>query len=225
MVGALDILTDTALIALPTYIIWKLQMARSSKFMISIAFACRFVYDLNQQPCAYPGLIWCHSLFPVVVLRLVFLSSALSSLDKTFDYRKTVFTMIADANASVVIACIPFLKPFMKGLDSGLLTSDLRVRGPKSSLFPYISSSKGSGQGSKNNNNYALNKVSAQATLDRGLGRLHTDRIQNKVNISHDPPQHDFESRTSAGSDKMIIKRTVGWDVNFDGAEETHLAV
>ena len=106
----------------------------------------------------------------------------------------------------------------MRGLDSGLLTSDLRVRGPKTSIFANISSAKEGGSGGKGNS-YQLKKISAKMAIDSGLGRLHTDRIQHQVNIAHDPPQHDFESRTSAGSDRMIIKRTTEWNVNYDRSE------
>ena len=33
-------------------------------------------------------------------------------------------------NISIIVACIPFFKPFIQGLESGLLTSDLRVLAP-----------------------------------------------------------------------------------------------
>ncbi len=157
------------------------------------------------------------SLVPVIIIRLVYLHNALTSSDKTFDYRNAVFSTLVNANASVLVACIPFLKPFMKGLDSGLLTSDLRVRGPKTSLFQ--NSSRTSGKNSGNNSkihSHPLKNISAKRGLDSDLGCLHDTNIQHEVNIAHDPPQHDFESRTSAGSDKMIIKRTTEWNVNYD---------
>ena len=156
------------------------------------------------------------SLIPLVILRLVFINKALSSSDKTFDYRNTVFTSIADANAAILVACIPFLKPFMQGLDSGLLTSDLRVRGPKTSLFANMSSARNTKQNSKEHS-YPLKKVSAKdAAMDSDLGMLRNEGIRNEVNIVHETPQHDFESRTSAGSDKMIIKKTTDWNVDYD---------
>ena len=159
------------------------------------------------------------SLVPVIILRLVYLHTAFHSSDKTFDYRDVVFTTLADVNASVLVACIPFLKPFMVGLESGLLTSDLRVRGPKTSLFLNSSSGKASGNNSKNQS-HPLKNISAQRTLDSDLGHLHNTNIQHDVSIAHDPPQHDFESRTSAGSDKMIIKRTTEWNVDY--SDEAH---
>ena len=147
----------------------------------------------------------------------MYLHTALVSADKTFDYRDAIFVSLASVNASVLVACIPFLKPFMKGLDSGLLTSDLRVRGPKTSLFQNTSA-KVSGNGSRSNN-HPLKKLSAKSVIDSGLGRLHNSNVRHQVSIAHDPPAHDFESRTSAGSDKMIIKRTTEWNVDYDGGE------
>lgn len=173
----------------------------------------------------HPGDFYCseanivHSLIPVIILRLIYLHSALASSDKTFDYRDATYATLANVNASVLVACIPFLKPFMKGLDSGLLTSDLRVRaygGPKSSLFQYSGSGKASGNSSRNYS-HPLKNISAKRALDSDLGRLHNTNIQHDVSIAHDPPSHDFESRTSAGSDKMIIKRTTEWNVDYGG--------
>ena len=162
-----------------------------------------------------------HSLIPVIIVRLIYLHKALGSNDKTFDFRNAIFSTVADCNASVLVACIPFLKPFMKGLDSGLLTSDLRVRGPKTSLFQ--NSSKTSGKNSGNNSkihSHPLKNISGKRGLDSDLGRLHDTNIVHEVNIAHDPPHHDFESRTSAGSDKMIIKRTTEWNVDYDDGGE-----
>lgn len=107
----------------------------------------------------------------------------------------------------------------MQGLDSGLLTSDLRVRGPKTSLFANISSARNTNNNSKERS-YPLKKVSNKdATMTSDLGRLRDVGIRNEATVVHDPPQHDFESRTSAGSDKMIIKKTTDWNVDYDGAD------
>lgn len=133
--------------------------------------------------------------------------------------------MLADVNASVLVACIPFLKPFMQGLESGLLTSDLRVRGPTKSLFANLSSDVEVRKGRKDNG-YPLNKISgnnnrskgAVSNGSRGNGRFDTDGLAmgHRVNIAHQPVERDFESRTSAGSDKMFIKQTTEFDVVHD---------
>ncbi|KAL8764563.1 MAG: hypothetical protein Q9194_006978 [Teloschistes cf. exilis] len=202
--GAIDILTDFALIALPTYITWHLQMARKHKVAVTIAFGCRIILP------------------PIVILRLIYLDSAFNSDNQTFDYRRTVFCMLADVNASVLVACIPFLKPFMQGLESGLLTSDLRVRGPTKSLFANLSSDMEVGKGRKDNG-YPLNRISGNKSKSRVShgsppnGRFADEPLGHRVNIHHQPLDRDFESRTSTGSDKMIIKQTTEFNVVHDG--------
>ena len=191
-------------------------MPQGRKVVISIAFMCRIMYMKPLIFCFYNANAT-HSLIPVIIARLFYLHRALISTDKPFDYRDAAFATLANVNASVLLACIPFLKPFMKGLDSGLLTSDLRVRaygGPKTSLFPSSGSGKNSGNNSKSHS-HPLKNMSAKRALDSDLGRLHNTNIQHDVSIAHDPPSHDFESRTSAGSDKMIIKRTTEWNVDY----------
>ncbi|KAL8632394.1 hypothetical protein Q9189_001871 [Teloschistes chrysophthalmus] len=203
--GAIDILTDFALIALPSYITWHLQMARKHKVAVTIAFGCRIILP------------------PIVILRLIYLDTAFTSDNQTFYYRRTVFCMLADVNASVLVACIPFLKPFMQGLESGLLTSDLRVRGPTKSLFANLSSDMEVGKGRKDNG-YPLNRISGNKSKSgisrhpsRSNGRFADEPLGHRVNIHHQPPDRDFESRTSTGSDKMIIKQTTEFNVVHDG--------
>lgn len=130
--------------------------------------------------------------------------------------------MLADVNASVLVACIPFLKPFMQGLESGLLTSDLRVRGPTKSLFANLSSDMEVGKGRKDNG-YPLNRISGNKSKSRvshgspSNGRFADEPLGHRVNIHHQPLDRDFESRTSTGSDKMIIKQTTEFNVVHDG--------
>ncbi|KAI4123160.1 MAG: hypothetical protein LQ338_005409 [Usnochroma carphineum] len=188
-IGAMDVMTDLALVALPMYIVWNLQMARKHKIAVTIAFGCRII-------------------------------SALNSTDETFEYRQTIFCMLADVNASILVACIPFLKPFMQGLESGLLTSDLRVRGPTKSLFANISSDMEVGKGRKDNG-YPLNRMSGnnKSGIRRGsrsLGWYGDDGLGHRVNIAHQPRDRDFERRSSSGSDKMIIKQTTEFNVVHD---------
>ena len=43
--------------------------------------------------------------------------------------------------------------------------------------------------------------------------------VRHKVDISHNTPAHDAESRTSVGSDTMIIKRTAEFNVEREDME------
>ena len=158
----------------------------------------------------------------MVILRLIFLSSALDSSDKTFDYRRAVLVTLAHVNASILVACIPFLKPFMQGLDSGLLTSDLRVRGPPRS-HAINTSSDNRMEKSNRSKGHPLKTMPVKNVFDSGsfsIHQLRDDRIHHQVDITHDPPAHDSESRTSAGSDTMIIKRTAAFNVEHETVGE-----
>lgn len=66
-------------------------------------------------------------MIPLAILRMVYLSSAAKSSDRTFaDFNTTIVTEI-DMNLSIIFACFPFLKPVMDGLQTGLLTSDIHI--------------------------------------------------------------------------------------------------
>ena len=151
----------------------------------------------------------------------MFLTSALESSDKPFDYRKPVLVTLAHVNTSILVACIPFLKPFMQRLDSGLLTSDLRVRAKtaRSHLINTSSGNNGSEKDSRTRHKgllYPLQAVTAKRNvIDSGgfsFDGLHDMGVRHKVDITHNPA-HDAESRSSAGSDTMIIKRTAEFNV------------
>ena len=198
-------------------------MARFRRTVVSVAFNCRIVYDCTLPRFAeILKLIHMHSLFPLIILRLVFLTSALNSSDKTFDYRKEILVTLAHVNSSILVACIPFLKPFMQGTESGLLTSDLRVRGPTKSLFVNTSGSDNKKSRSNGYLGNPLKKFPPKNTFDSGtfsLDQLRSDHIHHQVNITHNPRRQGSESRTSAGSDTMIIKRTAEFNVEHEDRE------
>lgn len=61
------------------------------------------------------------------MLRMVYLSSASKSSDRTYaDFNTAIVTEI-DMNLSIIFACFPFLKPVMDGLQTGLLNSDIHI--------------------------------------------------------------------------------------------------
>ena len=67
-----------------------------------------------------------------VVAELILVNRAGYSIDRSFHaWRWTICTQLIQA-ASISAACIPYLKPFLKSFESGLLASDdLRRRGMK----------------------------------------------------------------------------------------------
>ncbi|KAI9756786.1 MAG: hypothetical protein M4579_003703 [Chaenotheca gracillima] len=199
-IGVLDILIDVAIVALPVYIVWSLQMARSGKAIVIGAFASRII------------------VIPATALRLYFIPRAVGSSDPTLNaWLYIVCTQVA-VSMSIFTSCIPYLKPFMESLETGMLVSDLRRNGATTSFgYPKMSSyamedvTKGkksmtSGLASRLSKAPAMrpDKVAANVTISTpGNNRTHGDR-------------DDAESSTSTGSDKMIIKQTKEWQIHYD---------
>ena len=48
-VGAINVLTDLLILAIPLWAIWRLNFATRSKVLASLAFACGFLYALCQH--------------------------------------------------------------------------------------------------------------------------------------------------------------------------------
>ena len=69
-------------------------------------------------------------MIPIIIVRLVFLSAFSNSIDHPFDDFSTVLTTIIHINFSIMVSCVPFLKPVMDSLQTGVLASDLRTRTP-----------------------------------------------------------------------------------------------
>ena len=66
-------------------------------------------------------------IFPPTVVRLVYISWAFNNNDQVFaEWRVAVVTQVA-MNTSIIVACVPFLKPVMEHLQPGWSTSNVRV--------------------------------------------------------------------------------------------------
>ena len=93
-------------------------------------------------------------MIPIIVVRLVYLNSTYRSIDRTYNDVNATITTIFHANLSIVIMAVPFLKPFMDSLQTGILASDLRRLAPIqtsglgwSSARPFRSLKQGSSAG------------------------------------------------------------------------------
>lgn len=64
---------------------------------------------------------------PLTILRLVYISQAFASSDRIYyDWKVAVLTQLG-MNASIIVACAPFLKPVMDQLQPGWATSNVRT--------------------------------------------------------------------------------------------------
>lgn len=81
---------------------------------------------------------------PLSILRIYYLTSALDASDPTFEFYRPVLTTSIQTNLGIIVACLPFFRPFIESLESGLLTSDLRLLAPTFSTGGSVISHHGS---------------------------------------------------------------------------------
>lgn len=76
------------------------------------------------------------SVIPFVILRFVYLSRSLRSSDQPFTEFNAAIMTETHVNLSVIVSCIPFLKPVMDSLQTGALASNIHTNSfRKPSLF------------------------------------------------------------------------------------------
>ena len=87
------------------------------------------------------------------------------SADQTYDAFKVVVTTQISMNVSIILACVPFLKPLLDNIHSGWSTSDTRTGLGFNSIVDNFSTT-----------NFALGSVvksNNQSQSGRNLGRPH----------------------------------------------------
>ena len=146
---------------------------------------------------------------PLVILRLVYLARQ-SPIDPTFSYSDTVIVTSAHANVSIVAACIPFFKPIMDSMQSGVTNSDLRIlnlhRGGGGSVGHSDFHLRYVGSNSKQNQ-HGIKSV--DSSVENGLSG--TRRYLDYINSGSNTKRDSSESRQ-----KMIIRA----DTTIDIVEE-----
>ena len=150
---------------------------------------------------------------------MVLLDGVKHTSDATFDYWPLVITAEVIQCLAIVTACIPYLKPFMESMESGLIRADdLRRRGVHGSSLGNDSGYSKNSKGSKSSKNSNL----SLPLKDRLTSSTKNMRSGNGENAStafavfdRDANQHlssewDEESRTSRSK---IIKQTKSWGI------------
>ncbi|MCJ1462539.1 hypothetical protein MMC07_001141 [Pseudocyphellaria aurata] len=191
-IGTADIAVNVAIIALPIWVLYDLRVTRAKKLTIMSAFALRAL------------------LIPLAVLRLVYIKSASRSRDQTFDDVQTTLLTQVDMNMSIIFACFIFLKPFMDGLQTGLLASDIQI----------LSSKKSSRNGTFGLGTWS--RKNRKDEMDLGIHeRLDTqESIKQVVVKTSEITGNGHESmRTGDGSAKDTIKKTTDIVQHFEPRE------
>jgi hypothetical protein len=177
-----------------------------------------------------------HRVIAAAITRLVFLKRLHVSVDPTFDSIAYSISTQCQATFSVIAACIPTLKPFMDRAESGMLNVSLKSR-PTGGTYGYQGSyvmqplSKGSGKfsntsskgpafgsrGSQNGKKHAGPvEPNVQNMFRPDRGNPQSVVSAQKGQYLGDVHQDDMESVESAGSDKMIIRKTTGWSIQYE---------
>jgi len=201
----INILTDLALVAIPWLILSKLQVKVGRKIIIIGCFSARLLVVV------------------VTIVQICFLQTkAANSEDQTFDLWTVVLTTSIVQTLSLVAACIPYLKPFMVSLETGMLRADGGAQS-RSHGFKY---------GIRSTDSYNKYRVSSKPSSKQSrsqLGDVRMDNLgfsklgdaipskQSAAATATDPnPDWDNDSQSSQSN---IIRKTVGWSVTEEKQE------
>src|ERR1700722_2481505 len=227
IIGALDILIDVAIMGLPILIVHHLQLPLYKKAAVVSAFSFRLLA------------------IGMTVFRLVTLPPSLrknasrtnafatGSSDLTMTaFLPTIATLLATF-ASIFVACVPHLRPFMESLQAGFLSgvihdstdhhtaygnggsSGMNKGGVNSGTDPLatIRSKHSVNGGLKNANGQILVEKPAGIGLAVGTDEVIVAGSRNRGNSNG---SDGGGSRGSHGSDAMIIKQTKEWSVRYE---------
>ncbi|KAL5315569.1 hypothetical protein ACEPPN_016437 [Leptodophora sp. 'Broadleaf-Isolate-01'] len=230
--GVLDILTDTAIIILPGYLVWHVRMPASKKALVVIIFGFRIF-----------------SILPLTIWRLEILNNEArpSIADQTLALYRAYLATTVQLNFAIVAACIPFLKPFMESMNSGSYIASAAkmdsTYGAGSKLTSHSGDTsrktakpKGSikleslnGSRTTNPNHSTRSHNTKDTEPPRGgspdddfhfglqdqrrddIGPLRPDKGTNFIRIGRSTPEN--QARSSIESDSMIIRQTTEWDI------------
>ncbi|MCJ1435566.1 hypothetical protein MMC27_004940 [Xylographa pallens] len=108
--GVINGITDVVLILLPAYMVWHVQIDKKQKLIIIACFASRIV------------------VVGTIVVQLIFLNRIRTSIDITFEGWPYYLCTQLVQNLSIIAVCIPYLKGFLLGLESGMFrTGDFQL--------------------------------------------------------------------------------------------------
>ncbi|KAH7359538.1 hypothetical protein BKA66DRAFT_500717 [Pyrenochaeta sp. MPI-SDFR-AT-0127] len=164
--GVINILTDLALILFPVHVIVTLQMSLSKKITILTFFGARFLDII------------------ATAVQMVYVSD-FGSRNPTRDLWK--WTLVAQIIECITIltSCVPYLRPLLESLPSGLYGSDeLRRRGTPSEL-DYSRSKSGSYQLSSDASKVGRNVKYSRKSPNEGVKRFLPMLSQEKTTHSN----------------------------------------
>ncbi|MCJ1375626.1 hypothetical protein MMC20_006863 [Loxospora ochrophaea] len=202
--GIFDIVEDICVIALPIYIIWKLQMRLSRKVVILVGFASRFfVIIATISRLAYLGM---NSVF----------SAASPNL------WVVVLCTQVEQNLSLITACVPYHKPFFKSVESGMLRNDdLRRRDKYATIQEYaMSMFRPGGKDRGQDGSERIARHDTAAGHNRPFDGLDTNATTMMSNARHSPHGiPELDTGSSRGTDRLVIKEARDFRLEYSDVE------
>ncbi|KAF2400461.1 hypothetical protein EJ06DRAFT_431544 [Trichodelitschia bisporula] len=213
---------ELALVLLPAYLVWSLQMPVKSKMIVIGAFSSRVL------------------ILPMAIARLSELYRIHSSNNYTFDVVNAIIFGQVEMHYTLIAASIPCMRPFLKAWNTGLLALDAgaidRALAPGyGSHDSYALNSRSSIGEIKQKENSVVSSRTKPPTIAPHRPRAATEattgtapRIPSPTvdprkefvphavtTIGHGAHAGDTVSISSEGSEKMIIRKTVGYTVRY----------
>ena len=162
-----------------------------------------------------PSVVW------AVIAQLVFLRRISKSSDKTFDGWPYDLSTIIVQNLSIITGCVPFVKNFMLGLESGMIRIDDQERRRNMSTPHTPSNINNSNLGSRyarkpsalTAGNYSSGrKLSGNGQEDTDLELRHIDNMTPVFNTTvirtagqpHDSSQRSDDGRIRATTEIIV---------------------
>lgn len=192
-IEVLGILLECGIFLFPCILIHSLQMQRSAKSWVILGFASRLPLIL------------------IAVIRLVTLSSTLTSPTFTFDFTQSEIATQAEMCYSVISATIPCLRIFVQSFNTGLLSAN--VLGTTSRDGTNRSTVKSGSHGKHN----GVSVTAERSWEERQMGHsMELRDVPCRSTISNVVEHEDSRSVGSDGSQNAIVVHRV-----VDVAEET----
>ena len=153
------------------------------------------------------------------ILQLVYAQKTYMSKDLTSKIWKEALCGQVVQNLSVITCCVPYLKPFYLGLESGLIrTDDLRRHGH---VGAYGYGTHKSEQGTAKNHPFTPIGVKDRYNISKEEGsfKVAPIKLQNLTTVTGDmkPADWDARSQETVNSNAHIIKQTTEWTVDREG--------
>lgn len=141
-------------------------------------------------------------LVPVIAGRLVYLRREIQSHDYPFTSFYFILFTSLHVNMSVVVTCIPFLKPIISGIQSGILAGDIRSLATIDSHHLFTRSRTTMGNKVESEGSIALKKMKSLNTKRSAMG-LKSESEERMV--IRETREVDVRTAASSTPDKSSI--------------------